>query len=339
MRPSLLAIALAVLTVVTPVVTFAQEGDSSADPSAQARPLDEPADGETGATPDSNASTSTEVRWNDNWEKVRWWQYPTAVGLNAFGFTARFALDDPEPNWEGTISIDQEILDAIAVRDDPWRSNLIEVSDIGFFGSMAYRAFDSVIVPGYLHDNWEVAWQLAWIDLQAFGTVAAVLWGTQLYVGRVRPTSANCDDPERRGSICDPESSEYARSFIAGHPATAITAAGLTCLHHEHMPLYGGGFADDLACGVMIGNAVVNGFTRVMTEHHYPSDLLFGTVLGLTAGWVLPTALHYGWGDDEDDAAETARLPKGEPDSSTPVFTFSPSVIDDEPALMLLGRF
>jgi membrane-associated phospholipid phosphatase len=257
----------------------------------------------------------------------------------AFGFTSRFALPAPEPNWEGTFDLEQDLLDAIAVRDEPARGNLIEITDLSFYGSMAFRIFDSGLMPGFAHDNWEVAWQMSWIDFQAFSVVAAVLWGSQLYVGRVRPASNNCDDPDRVGNICDPDNVEYARSFIAGHPATAITAAGLTCVHHSRMPLYGGGLADDIACGAMIGNAVIGGVARVMTEHHYPSDLLFGTVLGLTAGWILPTALHYGWGDDDDDAAETARLPKEEPDPDMPVFTLAPSLLDENPGLMMLGRF
>lgn len=325
MRPCLLATLLVLLTILAPAAAFSQQtGQESGAPS------------EVQTLPDVEPNP---VRWKDEWHRVRPWQYPTTVGLTAFGFAARFAFDDPEPNWKGTIGIDQDILDAIAVRDDPWRQNVIAISDITFVGSIVYRAIDSTMVPGYFNRNWDVAWQMSWIDAQAFGTIAAVLWGTQLYVGRVRPAGANCDDPDRPGNLCNIESAEYARSFIAGHPATAIAAAGLTCLHHGHMPLYGGGLGDKIACGVMIGNAAVNSATRVMSEHHYPSDLLFGAVLGLTAGWVLPTALHYGWGDDDEDPAETARLPKEERDPTAPVFTLSPSLVDEQPGLMLLGRF
>jgi membrane-associated phospholipid phosphatase len=318
---------VAAILVFAAAPALAQQGDPPAERIEQPAELAEP------PVPD----LGEQVRWKDDWDKVRSWQYPTSVGLMTFGFASRFALPDPEPNWQGTFELEQDLVDLIAVRDDPARSNLIQVTDLTFYGAMGYRIFDSALIPGFAHDNWEVAWQMSWIDFQAFSVVAAVLWGSQLFIGRVRPTSNNCDDPDRPGNICDPDHKEYARSFIAGHPATAITAAGLTCVHHARMPLYGGGLADDLACGAMITNAVVGSAARIMTEHHYPSDLLFGTVLGLTAGWILPTALHYGW--DDDDPAETARLPKEHPSSAMPVFTLAPSMVDDRPGLMMLGRF
>lgn len=285
---------------------------------------------------------AAELRWGDAWHEVRAWQYPTTVAMLGFGLTARFVLPDPEPNWRGAWEVEQAILDAIGVRDDPARENIEVVSDITFGGAMAYRVFDSLLLPGVFYGNWDLAWQLSWIDLQSFGLVATVVWGSQLFVGRVRPTSLYCDDPTRKGHSCDPNGKDYARSFIAGHPATAITAAGLTCLHHKHLPLYGGGMADKIACGALIGNAVVNAATRLMAEDHYPSDVLFGTVLGLTAGWVLPQALHYGWGDEDDETAETAEtagLPDEQRDANALQFSVAPSMVDGGGGLMVLGRW
>ncbi len=227
------------------------------------------------------------LQFKESWRKVQPWEYATTGALLTFGFTARFALPPPDPNWRGTFDLEQDILDAIAVRQDPARQNIETVSDIFFGGAMAYRFMDSLVIPGLFYHNPKLAWQLSWIDLESFSLVAAVEWGAQLFVGRVRPASNNCSDPSREGHYCNPNGVDYARSFIAGHPATVITAAGLTCLHHAHLPLYGGGAADDIACGAMIGAAVVDGVARVVAEDHYPSDLLFGTVLGLTAGWIL----------------------------------------------------
>jgi membrane-associated phospholipid phosphatase len=282
-----------------------------------------------------------ELQWDESWERFRWWEYPTSSALMVFGFSARFLIEDPEPNWTSVWSVDQEILDAIAVRENPAYENIRLFSDLGFYGSMVYRFVDSALLTGLLHENsWDVAWQMSWIDFESFAVVASVLWGAQIFVGRVRPTAANCEDPTRLGHLCDKNNADYARSFIAGHTATATAAAGLTCLHHSRLPLYGGGLADDLACGVMITNAVLNGVARVVSEQHYPSDLLMGWALGFGAGWVLPQVLHYGWGDDEDeDAAETVGLPAPEPKPGAPIFTVSPTVIDQRPGLFLLGRF
>jgi hypothetical protein len=51
----------------------------------------------------------------------------------------------------------------------------------------------------------------------------------------------------------------------------------LTCVHHAHLPLYGGGVADTLACGTMIAAAVVTGVGRVVTEEHHAFDLVMRT--------------------------------------------------------------
>ena len=72
-----------------------------------------------------------------------------------------------------------------------------------------------------------------------------------------------------------------------------LTAAGLTCTHHGHLPLYGGGAPDMVACGVMIGAAGATGIGRLMTEKHHLSDVIVGWGMGVVAGWVLPEVLHY----------------------------------------------
>jgi membrane-associated phospholipid phosphatase len=138
---------------------------------------------------------------------------------------------------------------------------------------------------------------MSFIDLEAFGVVAAVLWGTQVFVGRERPYVPVCrSDPEfaAREGDCVPDD-DWNRSFISGHPAVGVTAAALTCLHHSRMPLYGGA-ADPLICGLTIAAATANGLGRVMTEKHYASELVLGVGLGLVAGYVIPKALHHGWG-------------------------------------------
>jgi len=121
------------------------------------------------------------------------------------------------------------------------------------------------------------------------------VFGSQVFVGRQRPEyNDRCADP---AEPC-PSGSERFRSFIAGHPATVLTAAGLTCTHHAHMPLYGGGWGDTLACGLMIGAAGFTGATRVLAAKHYPTDLMLGFGVGTFAGFILPRLLHYGFSDE-----------------------------------------
>ena len=52
-------------------------------------------------------------------------------------------------------------------------------------------------------------------------------------------------------------------SFTSGHTLMSFAGAGLTCVHHMHLPLYGGGLPDSLACAAAIGLAHAEGFLRV----------------------------------------------------------------------------
>jgi len=277
------------------------------------------------------------LQWSDDWRGMRAWEYPVSLGLMAGAFSARFLLRPPPPNWVGVSDFEQSIVDRLAVRDNPAHSNIRQLSDLGFYGAMAYRLVDSALLPGLLHpDSWRVAWKMSWIDLEALAVVAAVEWGTQIFVGRVRPTALNCADPTRRGHLCDRQNPDYARSFIAGHTATATAVAGLTCLHHGRLPLYGGGAADTLACAALVMNALGNGVARVVSERHYPSDVLMGWGLGIAAGWVLPRALHYGWG--EQKPVETVGLPEVR-ERPALIFSVSPAIFDARPGLAVVGQF
>jgi membrane-associated phospholipid phosphatase len=170
------------------------------------------------------------------------------------------------------------------------------VGDIGYFGSMAYRLVDSAILPIVIWDSPDVAWQMSWIDLESFAIVAGVLWNVQVGVGRERPGYRNCPNSTSGSDVsCDDNSDNRFRSFIAGHVAVAAAGAGVTCLHHTHLPLYGGGFGDGFACAATIAATAAVGGARLVDQQHYASDVLMGATLGVVAGYVVPSALHYGF--------------------------------------------
>jgi membrane-associated phospholipid phosphatase len=248
--------------------------------------------------PASAGPRAQRVEWSPSWHRVRPWEYATTAATLGWGFYLRFGAAAPSSDWRGGVLFDDGLLDAVAIEGHESRRSVAKTTDNLFYGAMAYRLVDSALLPWLIHGSPDVALQMSMIDLQAFGVVASVLWSVQVLVGRERPVvTRRCPDPAIAASEpkCDPDSAERNRSLIAGHPAVGITAAGLTCLHHAHLPLYGRD-GDILACGLMIGAATFNGLGRVMTEQHYPSDLVLGVGLGVTAGYVIPSALHYGFG-------------------------------------------
>ena len=72
--------------------------------------------------------------------------------------------------------------------------------------------------------------------------------------------------------------------------------AALTCVHHQHLPLYGGGFANLAPCLVMMGVAATTGVLRLVYDEHWASDVITGWAVGAASGYVLPSLLHYGFG-------------------------------------------
>lgn len=236
------------------------------------------------------------VAWRDGWSRFRDWQY-VSTGILLFGGLSLRAFTSAENVWggDGAIWFDEPLTEAVMVTDPGLRDAILVGTDVSFFGIMAYRAFDSIVVPGLIHDDWDLALQMAMIDVQSFGVVAGVIYPAQYLAGRQRPAVRHCGDPEKPAHMCDPYNDARNRSLIAGHPATALAGAGTTCLHHAHNPLYGGGWRDTLPCVITVASAALNGVGRVMTEQHWPTDLILGYGLGVVAGWVVPMALHYGW--------------------------------------------
>ena len=244
---------------------------------------------------DASASLDPEgprVAWR--WQRFRAWEYPaTAVALGGAA-VLRLAVRAPSADWTGGILFDDWVQDRVSIEGLRTRQSVKTMTDVFFYGSMAYRLVDSALVPSIVWGSPDVALQMSMIDLESFGLVAITLWGSQALFGRERPYAKRCSDPAFAAKeACAPDSAEHNRGFYAGHPAVVLTAAGLTCIHHAHLPLYGGGVADTMACGTMIAAAVATGVGRVITEEHRASDLLIGYGVGVVAGFIMPEFLHY----------------------------------------------
>lgn len=243
------------------------------------------------------------VEWKDSWDRFRWWQYVTTGVMGPGGLALRFYTEPPRNNFGDDILFDRRAQDLLLLDSVEGRGLARDIGNGLFYGAMVYRLVDDLAVVGLGHGNGDVALQMMMMDLQAYSIVSAVMWTTQAFVGRTRPHSERCDEPGVNdgdlGCASDDTNNRY-RSFIAGHPASIVAAAGTTCIAHSRMPIYGGGIGDDLACASMIGASAAMGALRIMSGSHHASDVLFGTALGFFAGWIVPWALHYGWDDDDE---------------------------------------
>jgi membrane-associated phospholipid phosphatase len=202
-----------------------------------------------------------------------------------------FLLPTPDkPRWSGGILFDDDVRAALRARDPAVRDAIRVASDITLLTNVLQTTLvDGLLLP-MLDHNPSLAAQLSLINAQAFAfnmLVATVLFKL---AARERPLISGCRLDDASDPLC--KIGEYA-SFPSSHTSTAFTAAGLTCITHGHLPLYGGGAWDVVACMESLVVAAATGLFRIIGDRHYATDVLVGAALGFSIGYLLPWLFHY----------------------------------------------
>jgi membrane-associated phospholipid phosphatase len=251
----------------------------------------------------ARATDPERVEWSQDWPRVR-----LVEGLNIIALTvASYEIDDTlqsprHPNWTRPILFDEWARHAFRAQTRPAQATARDVGDYLYKGGvLAPYIVDVYLVALGVHQNFDVAIQMALINLQSLGIAGVVSLGTERWVGRQRPYARDCgpDSVARNASgqpLLNRCGSRYDnQSFYSGHAAAVATMAGLTCAHHQHLPLYGGGVADLAPCVLMTAVATYTGMNRVIADKHWASDVVVGWSVGALSGYVLPSLLHYGF--------------------------------------------
>jgi membrane-associated phospholipid phosphatase len=248
------------------------------------------------ATPPPS-SRNDKVEWKEGqWPRVTAWE--AAGTFAATGLTFLVERRVPEPS-EKRLDFEVPLLDpgmryAFRGRSKKVQDAFGHYSDLGF-RMMAFFPYvmDVGVAALGIHRNPDVAGQMALIDLQALTFSGFTQLIASRFAGRARPYAQDCH-PETLKTItrdCGGENDN--KSFYSGHAAAAFTSAGLTCVHHEHLPLYGGGPVETWACVWALSVASATGLFRIIGDAHYASDVLFGAGVGWFYGYVMPKLLHY----------------------------------------------
>lgn len=262
-------------------------------------------DADAVASPDA-APPRAGVHWDAEWPKVG---VPELVGgavVVGGAALARFLPEPPPARWRGGILLDGAARDGLRLSTARGRRSAGTVSDVLWWTSMGWPLLiDPVLVALLAHDSPAVAAQLSWI---AFETLAlsAFLATSSENLGRQRPRALACDDGAGSSAYCD--SGEANRSFLSGHALASFAGAGLTCAAHQSLPLYGGGAADVLACAGSVVVATATGVLRIASDNHWTSDVLVSSGLGFALGYLLPKALHFGFGNGRGGRRPAAHL-------------------------------
>jgi membrane-associated phospholipid phosphatase len=249
------------------------------------------------------ATDPDRVEWSEDWPRVRLWEAADAVVLTIADTEIENYVPISQPRWRGGILFDDWARRVFRASGPAAESTASTVSDwIYYGGTLVPFIVDDYFVTLTVHENADVALQMFAINMQSLGVSGLVSLAAEHGVGRTRPYTDQCgpDGVIRDGAgqvlpnHCG--GSNDNRSFFSGHVAAVTTMTGLTCVHHQHLPLYGGGFADLAPCLAMMGLSVTTGILRLVYDEHWATDVVTGWVMGALSGYVLPSILHYGFG-------------------------------------------
>ncbi len=230
------------------------------------------------------------VYWHDEWPRFSVAEAMISAAVTFRNLDLGGALDGPK---EAAIQfevpgLDTGSRDLFRGKNERTRNAFRKYSDVGFrVMVLSPYLIDVGIASLAIHRNPDVAAQLALIDFEVL-TLAGM---TQLLVsrtiGRGRPYVEDC---EKAPGGC---SGGPYRSFLSGHAMASFAGAGLMCVHHEMLPLFGGGAPDTWACIWAISVASATSAFRVVADEHWVSDVIIGAGAGWAYGYFLPKLLHF----------------------------------------------
>lgn len=210
---------------------------------------------------------------------------PSILLVGAFAAT-QFALEPPEDSrWTDRNSFDSGIRRSLRGGSRDTRKAAAIASDV-FFGGMG---------AALLADWWwlreeygflrSIQVDSRWILADNVATRVA-----KVSAGRQRPYVQPCNrDPDyvpQCGGGRDGKA-----SFFSGHASNTATLAGLLCarrLHRRDADRW-----DALVCGGAAAGALTTGVLRIVSEHHFATDVIAGWAVGAFFGYYLPSRFDY----------------------------------------------
>jgi membrane-associated phospholipid phosphatase len=246
------------------------------------------------------AEDGDRLEWSPRFKRFSSAQYGLTLALTG-GVLASNAWLSPSGGWRGDNVLDVEARSMLAATNTMGRATAGEISDYLMYGLLAYPfVVDTALVAAVGHGNYDVAFQMAMIGVQAVLTAKFASSLTKGLVGRERPDADGC--------ITGKELScgTYNESFVSGHTTTAFVGAGLICAQHQNLALYGDGPWGAIACGASLVAASAVGTLRIVANRHNLTDVVGGAMIGLSAGYLLPNLLNYNFGSDRTGHGQIA---------------------------------
>jgi membrane-associated phospholipid phosphatase len=247
----------------------------------------------------AHAADPDKVEWSPDWRRMQLAEVIGSLALVVVNPLVDTRIPYPDhATWTGGILFDNWARDVFRGHTAATLSTASTLTDWFYkAGPIVPVAVDAYFAALGIHQNADVALQMALIDLESYGVSALVSLTLEHAIGRARPYTEDCNarDPSSGALLHQCGTTNDFRSFYSGHATATATTAGLVCVEHQHLPLFGGGLADLAPCLLMIGVSVTTGILRVVYDEHWASDVVTGWIVGGAAGYLLPAALHYGF--------------------------------------------
>jgi membrane-associated phospholipid phosphatase len=232
------------------------------------------------------------VEWSDAWPRFRSWEYAGTAGFGAATWAlSRYGSLPSQPKWRGGVLFDDTVRDWLRVDTRAGRERAGAISDIVWLGGSALPFIVDLPVVLLAHRQPGVAFQLLMMVIEAYAFAGFINRAFHFGLGRARPSLAECAANPDYDELCGGRGNNA--SFPSGHTLGVATAAGLTCVHHRYLPIYGGPVADASACGLLSLATAVTAATRIMADRHHGTDVIAGAMIGFASGYGLPWLLHY----------------------------------------------
>jgi hypothetical protein len=261
-----------------------------------------------GIPPTAFNPKANKVKWDESWPKFRTAEL-VVTGVAGVAVFGALAIPPQPDTWRQKNDFDEGARDLFRAPTEAGRHAANDVSDVMLALMVNQLVVDATLVAWWGHDRPSVAYQMVLMDLEALalsGGIQAIVSGA---VSRWRPFGRTCVGPEDEQSR-DCRTNKQYRSFFSGHTSGAFTVAGLMCMHHAYLPIYGGGIREKLTCAASFAAAATVGMLRMGADMHFASDVLVGAAIGTMSGLGVPYFLHYRGGAPMD-AASLARPEKG----------------------------
>lgn len=273
---------------------------------------------QTAASEPAGEPAEARSLWRRSWPAFSWQE--GAATLSAGVATGILALRAPpsDPRWQGGILFDDAVRDAVRLESASGRQRLRSVGDIPYyFAPLLPLIVDPLVVAWFVRDDPKLAYNMAFMGLEAFSYAGLLSFVSTRISVRERPDASECrrQHPDFAGCEADTE------AFWSGHTSLVAASAGLVCANHQYVSLWGTPLADAGACVLATSAALVTAGSRLMADRHYASDVIVGMGVGFGIGYAVPVLLHY--------SRETARV----------AVAVQPAALGDGASLNVAGSF